>query len=57
MVPEIGAMGDIQLTMDQTLRLSQMHDKVITDFEGKIEILFMQSKTTPKYEMYWADQV
>jgi hypothetical protein len=32
LVPEKHAMGDIQLTMDQTLRLSQMHEKVITDF-------------------------
>jgi hypothetical protein len=57
LVPEKHAMGDIQLSMDQTLRLSQMHEKVITDFEGKIELLFMQSKKSPKYDMYWAEQV
>jgi hypothetical protein len=57
LVPGINAMGEIQLTLEQTLRLSQMHEKVITDFEGKIELLFMQSKTSPKYDMYWAEQV
>jgi len=57
LVPEINAMGDIQLSMEQTIRLSQMHEKLITEFEGKIELLFMQSKTSPKYDMYWAEQV
>jgi hypothetical protein len=57
LVLEKNTIGDIQLSMEQTLRLSQMHEKVITDFEGKIELLFMQSKTSPKYDMYWAEQV
>ena len=39
------------------MRLSQMHEKVFTDFEGNIELLYMQSKTSPKYGLYWAEQV
>ncbi len=55
--PEKQAIGEIQLSMEQTMRLSQMHEKVITDFEGNIELLYMQSKTSPKYGLYWAEQV
>ena len=51
------SIGGISVSMEQMLRLKQMHDKMITDFEGKIEMLFMQSKTSPKYGLYWCEQV
>jgi len=51
------AIGGFPVSMEQKLRLTQMHEKVITDFDGKVEMLFMQSKTSPKYAMYWSEQV
>jgi len=51
------AIGGFQVSMEQMLRLTQMHEKVISDFNGKIEMLYMQSKKSLKYGLYWSEQV
>ena len=51
------AIGGFPVSIEQKLKLKQMHEKVINDFDGKVEMLFMQSKTSPKYAMYWSEQV